>query len=431
MGMKKRNLFVLFVGILIVLSPTVFASGGDEPMEEGDKTLVVWSHVTSHLIEFIEELTPQFEADNPGVTIEYTAIEFAGYSTKLITAFAGGGGPDVYDINAVTKGAFEPKGMLAPLDLGAMGYASQDQFVKEWVPGSLNPYMSRDGQLLGIPYDLAVWQLYLNDDYFEQAGLDPVADAPKTWEDLYSVSETIFSKTGIKGYQLPFGISFGWYLIIWEPMLWQNGGQIFNADGSSALNSDGTMKAFEMWNDILNERNTGCSVEYEGDSPVYEFAAGGSAMTIAGPFGNGTIASVNSDKVVDKYSVVPLPQVDLNNPITTMNSWGWYLNQNSKQTDLGSKFIKYYADNGMEAYLNGQTIPLLDVFNSDEARATFGYDVFKAGMEHTRPREGTPYYDETGNAIKKALDDYVILGQDLNTVVDDLHKTIDKIQSGE
>jgi multiple sugar transport system substrate-binding protein len=430
--MKKKNtVLLLLVAVLLLGSQFIYAAGQQDAEEGGETTLVIWSHVTSHLIDFINELTPQFEADNPGVTIEYSAIEFAGYSTKLITAFAGGGGPDVYDINAVTKGAFEPKGMLAPLDLDAMGYASQNDFVKEWVPGSLNPYMSRDGELLGIPYDLAVWQLYLNDDYFKKAGLDPVKDAPETWEDFYSVSEQIFAKTGIKGYQLPLGISFGWYLIIWEPMLWQNGGQIFNPDGSSALDTAGTRKAFEMWNDILNDRKTGCTVEYEGDSPVYDFAAGNSAMTIAGPFGNGTIASVGSDKVMGKYSVVPLPQVDPNNPITTMNSWGWYLNKNSKQVDLGSKFIKYYADHGMEAYMTGQTIPLLDVFNSDEAKATFGYDIFKAGMAHTRPREGTPYYDETGNAIKKALDDYIMMGQNLDSVVTDLHKTIDKIQAGE
>ena len=81
--MKKKNtVLLLFLAILLLASQFAFAAGQQDAEEGGEKTLVVWSHVTSHLIEFINELIPQFEADNPGVKIEYSAIEFAGYSTQ-------------------------------------------------------------------------------------------------------------------------------------------------------------------------------------------------------------------------------------------------------------------------------------------------------------------------------------------------------------
>jgi hypothetical protein len=53
------------------------------------------------------------------------------------------------------------------------------------------------------------------------------------------------------------------------------------------------------------------------------------------------------------------------------------------------------------------------------------------GMAYSRPREGTPYYSETGQAIQKALEDIVLMKQDMDEVVMSLHEKVNKIQSGE
>jgi hypothetical protein len=86
----------------------------------------------------------------------------------------------------------------------------------------------------------------------------------------------------------------------------------------------------------------------------------------------------------------------------------------------------------VEGYTNGGgACPRHDVFDAPEVKAMIGYDAFKDGMAYARAREGTPYYNETGNAIMKALDDHVLLGRDLDEVVEEMHAAVNKIQSGE
>jgi ABC-type glycerol-3-phosphate transport system substrate-binding protein len=426
---KNAKIFLILLGLLLLVSPC-FAGGQGE--ETGPKTLVIWAHITPGLAQWNDIALPRFEEQNPNVKIEYSEHEFKTYTTKIITAVSGGGGPDIFDNNAVTKGAFEPKGMLSPLDLDAMGYSSFDDLYKEFLPGSLEPWRSKDGDLLGIPYDLSVWQLVVNTKLFEDAGMNYKADAPKTWDDFYDVSEKIHAATGKKGYQLPFAAGFGWYLIIFEPMLWQSGGNVFDDNQMSALDSAGTRKAFEIWNNIRNKRATGCVSDFQGDNPVYEFAQGDSAMTFAGPFVHGQIQSVNSPDVINSYDVVDSPQVDASNPVIVLNSWGWMVNKNSEQVDEASKFIQWYYRQAVEGYVNGGgACPRYDVFDAPEVKAMIGYDAFKGGMAYASAREGTPYYNETGNAIMKALDEYVLLGRDLDDVISEMHASVNKIQSGQ
>jgi ABC-type glycerol-3-phosphate transport system substrate-binding protein len=200
----------------------------------------------------------------------------------------------------------------------------------------------------------------------------------------------------------------------------------------SALDSEATRKSFKLWYDIRNSYDTGCVSDYPGDNPVYEFAQGGSAMTFAGPFVSGQITSVNSPDVVGNYTVQEWPQVDPNNKVGVLNSWGWMINKNSKNVDAASLFIQWYYRQSVEGYLNGGgACPRIDVYDNPKVQAEIGYETFKAGMAYARPREGTPYYNETGDAIMKALDDVVLLKKDMEPVIKELHATINKIQSGE
>lgn len=430
--MKTCRIPFLALAVFLILGVSAFAGGQQSPGTEEQKTLVMWAHITSGLAQWNDIAIPRYMEEHPNIKIDYSEHEYATYTTKIITAVSGGGGPDIFDNNAVTKGAFEPKGMLAPLNLDAMGYSSFDDLYKEFFPGSLEPWRSKDGELLGLPYDTAIWQLYVNTKLFAESGLDGAQDAPKNWQDFYSVSEKIHKATGKKGYQLPFGAGFGWYLIIWEPMLWQNGGRVFDDNQMSALDSPATRKAFQMWDNIRNRYDTGCVSDFPGDNPVYEFAQGGSAMTIAGAFGFGQISSVNSPDVVGNYTVVELPQVNPAEKIGVLNSWGWMINTNSDLVDESSRFIKWYFQQSVEGYLNGMgSPPRFDVYDHPDVKAMTGYDAFKAGLSYARPREGTPYYNETGDAIMKALDDVILLKKDMEPVIKQLHETVNKIQKGE
>ncbi|MFO7547200.1 MAG: extracellular solute-binding protein, partial [Trueperaceae bacterium] len=53
----------------------------------------------SDQIDILEELIAVFEAENPGIEIEYTTADYGSYFTKLQTDFAAGDPPDVFELN--------------------------------------------------------------------------------------------------------------------------------------------------------------------------------------------------------------------------------------------------------------------------------------------------------------------------------------------
>ena len=87
----KRHSVVLAVTLLIVLS--CGAAGFAQ-------TIVHWQHHSPARNEMVEKLAREFEAQNPGVTIEFESIPLADYYTKLLPALAAGSGPDVFQLRA-------------------------------------------------------------------------------------------------------------------------------------------------------------------------------------------------------------------------------------------------------------------------------------------------------------------------------------------
>jgi len=235
-------------------------------------------------------------------------------------------------------------------------------------------------------------------------------------------------KTVVKGTQLPWGSPFGWYLMSFEPLVWQYGGSVFDEDQMSALDSAAVRNAFEVWNNIHNVYDTGSAPEFQGVSPVVDFANGKSAMVL-GHMGS---LGVLPEEIKQKTAFLPMPQVDPANPAGVLNAWGFFINRNSTIRDEATKWIDYFMRSAEQNpdITRGAFTPIKGYAQSDTVRQKVGYESATAGMAFSRPREGSQYYDETGAAIKKALEDVVLMGEDKEQVIKALHEQVNKIQSG-
>jgi multiple sugar transport system substrate-binding protein len=427
----KRLVLVL---VLVLVGMFCLTAAAQEEAVEEEVTLDIWQIKWQTVNDWSAEIIDRYMEENPNVSIKTTITEEAGgYNVKLLTAIAGGAGPDVFMINAVTKGSYEPRGILAPLDLGAIGYSSVEQYEQGWLPGSLNAFKSSKGELLGLPLDLAVWHMMINTEYFAQAGVEPVPESIRTWDDFCLTAEKLHQKdasgkTVVKGTQLPWGSPFGWYLMSFEPLVWQYGGSVFDEDQMSALDSAAVRNAFEVWNNIHNVYDTGSAPEFQGVSPVVDFANGKSAMVL-GHMGS---LGVLPEEIKQKTAFLPMPQVDPANPAGVLNAWGFFINRNSTIRDEATKWIDYFMRSAEQNpdITRGAFTPIKGYAQSDTVRQKVGYESATAGMAFSRPREGSQYYDETGAAIKKALEDVVLMGEDKEQVIKALHEQVNKIQSG-
>ncbi|GAB1455497.1 hypothetical protein MASR2M48_08040 [Spirochaetota bacterium] len=77
---------------------------------------------------------------------------------------------------------------MAPVDYRSAGFRNLKDMQAKYMTGMLDPVIE-GGKAYGMPLELTNWAIYLNKKIFRDAGLDPMKDYPKTWEDVMTVSE--------------------------------------------------------------------------------------------------------------------------------------------------------------------------------------------------------------------------------------------------
>ncbi|MFN2240122.1 MAG: extracellular solute-binding protein, partial [Thermoanaerobaculia bacterium] len=96
--------------------------------------------------ELIDELLPQFYAENPDIRVRTQQIPWTAAHEKLLTAFVGESTPDVSQMGNTWVPEFEAIGAIAPLDQRLPGSAVVN--IDDYFPGIWQTNIV-DGQLYG------------------------------------------------------------------------------------------------------------------------------------------------------------------------------------------------------------------------------------------------------------------------------------------
>jgi multiple sugar transport system substrate-binding protein len=168
-----------------------------------------------------EKAVALFETKNPNITVETSYAEFGAYFQKLATQVAGGGAPDVFQMDYRYVREYADRNQLAPLNEGDARVDTAKVNEQLLSGGTVN------GKLYGIPptqntqvfnYDPAEWA---------KAG----ATAPRdgwTWADLTAAAQKISDASGgkVRGVA-DFGGVEDWF----EVWLRQQGRTLYTEDG--------------------------------------------------------------------------------------------------------------------------------------------------------------------------------------------------------
>ncbi len=141
----------------------------------------------SDKIDTLEALIKIFEAENPGIKVNYTTADFGSYFTKLQTDFAAGTAADVFELNYENFVTFASRNTL--LDLSGYLDASTNVTDTTFYPAALNAF-SYEGQQLGLPITFSTVLLYYNKDLFDAAGVSYPTD-DWTWDDVIAAAKAI------------------------------------------------------------------------------------------------------------------------------------------------------------------------------------------------------------------------------------------------
>jgi len=187
---RKNMILTLIVVLAISLvgcsGANNTADTGDSAKQESDVTeLTFWSWYAQQG-PAIEAVVKEFEKDNPKVKVKVEYFETGAYPEQIKTSFISGNAPDIMGVEPGSG----PKGLVTFKDAGRVLDLTDIYQEKGWNDRfyeSAIKQLTFDGSIYSVPLTVNNMNLYYNKTLFDEFGLK----APKTFDDLYKVSEVL------------------------------------------------------------------------------------------------------------------------------------------------------------------------------------------------------------------------------------------------
>ena len=362
MGTRWSSLsaLVVLVWLVVACAPAAPPAAPPAATPAPQKiTLTYWTHEYEPRNALDERYIAEFMEANPDIEVRYETFPFEDYETKLLTALAGGTGPDLFNISTSRMIALVRSGAVVPVDAQAMGYDSIAALQAEYIEGALDGF-TFGGTLYAIPTEINNQALYVNVDHFREAGLDPETDYPKTWEEMVEVARKLTVREGDKivrrGYDFTYGGDIDLPVLAFEGMAYQLGGTFLNEDATEAtINSEPNVRALQFWYDWVHTYGLG---DPSLEEPVELFGEGELSMVSVGTW-FGPWLERNYPEVAESYIVVPFPRFQdaVNDTGAFLYAYGHMVNAASSPEEqaaawkliafLDSKPVEYFREAGL------------------------------------------------------------------------------------
>lgn len=210
-----------------------------EPVE-----ITYWHTMSDPETAQLEKVVAAFEAANPGIKVKTTRYAYDDFKPALLTALAGGEGPDTARLDIVWVPEFADQGALMQLDGNMPGF---DEVKTAVFPGPLATNFWKD-HYYGLPQNTNTQVLLWNKADYEAAGL---TEPPKTMEEFAAVVCQLTKGEEQYGYALG-----GTYFWAPAPIFYSMGGKIVDEGITTAtgyINGPESVAAFTLLTDLYNQ----------------------------------------------------------------------------------------------------------------------------------------------------------------------------------
>ncbi len=427
---SKRTIAVLAAATMTAAG--LAACGGGGGGEAGSTTISFWTHTHPPMIEVYEQLIAEYEEANPNITIDYQTIPNNEFGTKMLTSLSNGSGPDIINMDdSALRGDYIPKGLLAPVDPAALGEASVEDVEARYVGGTLAGAMGDDGTLYGLPSEFNGTALAINVQHFADAGLDPDTTPLATWDDVYEASKKLAAAGHTQAFSFLY-LHSGWYSQQLQTLLHQTGGSIADGD-EGALDSPESIDALQWWADLAGGAKSTADpnvTSREATVPFQDLATGVQSMAILYPWSMDQIAETNPDTYAN-LKVVPLPQVDPDEPASRVYCYYWAVNKDSKVQEEAWKFIQFLSEHS-EDFLTGTDFvqPLVGWEESPAAQEIPFIDTWGEAYATGKFDQVTDHYSEVQDALTKMVNDVVFDGVEVSEAAKNASEAVTRILQG-
>lgn len=251
--------------------------------------ITVWAMGTEG--EKLGAFAQEFMAENPGTTVNVTAIPWDAAHQKIASAIAAKQTPDVSMIGTTWQGEFAGTGALDPTPTDLIG---KDAFF----PGAWDTTVV-NGTAYGVPWYVETRVIYYRKDLAAAAGFTA---PPKTWDELKAMAKAMQAGGAKWGINLQPGKTGSWQTML--PFAWSNGANIAGSDGYT-FDSPEMTEALAYYQSYFTEKIAPTELAEGALEPG--FVRGEIGAFVSGPWHVGILSEQGGPGFADKFAVAPMP----------------------------------------------------------------------------------------------------------------------------
>jgi multiple sugar transport system substrate-binding protein len=424
----RRTSAITLAGVT-VLALTVSACGredaGSAAPETGKAvssgaakgTITMWAMGAEG--ENLPKLTKEFEAANPGVKVQVTAIPWDAAHDKFTTAITANKTPDVAMVGTTWMGEFAGMDALDPTP----GEVDKSVFFD-----GAQKTTEVDGTSFGVPWYVETRLVYYRTDLAKKAG---ITTPPTDWDGLKTMAKAMQDKAGAKyGIGLQAGGTGSWQSVM--PFAWSAGADL-TKDGGKAYNFDSpeVLKATQYYQSFFTD---GISDKAAPATPTTEpdFASGKVPMFISGPWMMSAVEKAGGgDKFKDKYDVFQIPADKMSSSFVGGSNLVVF--KNTQNRDSSWKLVNWLSDPKTQVKWYGMSTDLPSVksawqdpaLTADTKLATFGKQ-----LETAQAPPSFPTWEQVVTSFDSELEKITKSGADPAASLKTVQKQAESIGTG-
>jgi multiple sugar transport system substrate-binding protein len=368
--------------------------------------------------EKLPQLTKEFEAANPGVKVQVTAIPWDAAHDKFTTAITANKTPDVAMVGTTWMGEFAGMNALDP------------------TPGSVDTSAFFDGAQkttevngtsFGVPWYVETRLVFYRTDLAKKAG---ITAPPTDWAGLKNMAKAMQDKAGAKyGIGLQAGGTGSWQSVM--PFAWSAGADL-TKDGGKAYNFDSpeVLKASEYYQSFFTD---GISDKAAPATPTTEpdFASGKVPMFISGPWMMSAVEKAGGKGFKDKYDVMQIPADKQSSSFVGGSNLVVF--KNTKNRDSSWKLVNWLSDPKTQVKWYGMSTDLPAVksawqdpaLTADKKLAVFGKQ-----LETAQAPPSFPTWEQVVTSFDTEMEKVTKTGADPAAALKTVQKQAESIGTG-
>jgi multiple sugar transport system substrate-binding protein len=269
----------------------------------------------------------EFEAANPGVKINVTAIPWDAAHNKYQTAIAGGTTPDVAQMGTTWMGDFADAFVPTPTSIDTSVF----------FPGSVKSTVV-GGTAYGVPWSGDTRVVYYRKDLLERAGYTTF---PTTWDDFKAVAKAMQTKAGAKwGVNLPAGGTDSFQSMLFIP--WSAGAELMNNDQTKwTLDTPEWVDAMKYYQSFFTDGIANPNPNTGAGAQDAAFVDGSIPMFVGSPGEIQSLIQAGGAGFEAKFGVALVPKDK--SATSFVGGSNLVVFKNSKNQDSAWKFIQWLS----------------------------------------------------------------------------------------